>query len=487
MKLKKLFEDVEGVEIRGSKEIEIKGLCNHSKLAAPGFLFFAKKGGSHNGAAFCQEAIFSGVLAIATDLFNPFLQDVTQIICPDVAKLESIIANKFYLNPSKELLTIGITGTNGKTTCSYLIKHILDALDCPAGLIGTVEWIVKDAVFPSQNTTPDQLTTQKLLREMRIKGCKSAVMEVSSHALDQERVRGIEFDVAVFTNLTQDHLDYHESMEAYAQAKAKLFAELKPGKKKYPKIAVLNKDSPWSPKMQEHTTAFVITYGFSDGADVRAEDLHLSPEGSFCKITYKGKTLPFHSKLIGKFNIYNCLASLAVFLAFGWDFAKILEILSNFTSVKGRLERVENPSGKHIFVDYGHTEDALQNVLQTLKEVFHKGRIFCVFGCGGNRDPFKRPKMGRAAEIFADRVFVTSDNPRGEKPEEIIKEILSGMQSKKNVQVEVDRRKAIFSAICELNADDVLLIAGKGHENYQIFSDRTIHFDDRIVAKEYSG
>jgi UDP-N-acetylmuramoyl-L-alanyl-D-glutamate--2,6-diaminopimelate ligase len=487
VKLKQLIKGIPFLEVKGSKEVEITGLCNNSKLAVPGSLFFAKKGEKYHGNSFIPEVKAAGCAAVATDMFDPFLKDIVQIIHPDIRALEPLIAERFYGYPSKKLLCVGITGTNGKTTTSYLIKHLFDALDLPAGLIGTIEWIIKNTVLPSRLTTPDIITNQKLLNEMVSVGCKSVVMEVSSHALDQKRVAGIDFDIAIFTNLTEDHLDYHSSMEEYASAKAKLFASLSKNKepgKSYPKFAIINQDCMWYKEMIENLTVSLLTYGISSDADVRAQNIQLHPHGSECQICYKDQVIPFRTSLIGKFNISNSLAVAATAIALGIDLSKALSILSSFKAVPGRLEKVENKLNKNIFVDYAHTEDALRNVLETLKELT-KGRLLCVFGCGGNRDKQKRPKMGAVVEKLADVLFVTSDNPRGESPESIVEDILMGIQDKKKVCVEVDRRHAIEKAISQMKKDDVLLIAGKGHEDYQIFSNHTIHFDDRIVAKEY--
>ncbi len=479
MKLKKLLLDIPSIEVRGSKEVEIKGLCNNSKIAAPGDLFFAKKGFTQSGAEFAKEAILSGAVAIVTDFYDPFLQNVVQVICSDVSFLESLLAKRFYQDPSKDLFLVGITGTNGKTTCSYLIKYLLDSLEMPCGLIGTIEWIIKNKVYPSRYTTPDILTNQKLLHEMVASGCLASVMEVSSHGLDQGRVSGLAFSAAVFTNLTQDHLDYHKTMEEYGKAKARLFSSLSKTK-----VAIVNADSFWTSTMIKECSCSILTYGFSKEADLRAEELTLSAQGSRCFICYKEERVPFFSSLVGKFNMYNLLAAIAVGISLGKELQKILSILSSFIAVQGRLERVENSSSKNIFVDYAHTEDALQNTLSTLREL-SKGKLICVFGCGGNRDKEKRPKMGAVAVELADEVFVTSDNPRGEVPETIIAEILAGIPTLDKVRVEVDRKIAIEKAIEVLGPQDILLIAGKGHENTQIFIDHAIHFDDRIVAKAY--
>jgi UDP-N-acetylmuramoyl-L-alanyl-D-glutamate--2,6-diaminopimelate ligase len=481
MDIKKLVAGIPGIEIKGSPTIKITGLCNNSKSVAPGNLFFAKKGLTSKGGDFMKEAAQNGAVAIATDLFDPFLKGPTQIIYPDIAELEVILSDRFYGKPFEKLLSVGITGTNGKTTTSYLVKYLLDSLGKETGLIGTIEWIVKNSVFPSKQTTPDLLMNQKLWHEMVGSGCKAVVMEVSSHGLDQGRVRGVHFNRAIFTNLTQDHLDYHETMERYGEAKKQLFTSLDSSG-----YAILNKDSPWSEFMREGILAPSLTYGFSSEADVRAEELVLSSKGSSCVISYKNEKLPFLSKLVGKFNVYNLLSVIALGVSLDYPLSQILSVLSSFTAVDGRLEKVETVSGKNIFVDYAHTEDALKNTLLTLREVSEEGRIFCVFGCGGNRDRSKRPKMGAVAEALADKVFITSDNPRSEVPEEIIEEILEGITNREKICVEIDRRKAIALACAMLTPSDVLLIAGKGHERVQIFSDHIVHFDDRIVAKEYS-
>jgi UDP-N-acetylmuramoyl-L-alanyl-D-glutamate--2,6-diaminopimelate ligase len=486
MKLKKLFKDIPSLDVKGSKEVEITGLCNNSKLAAPGHLFIAKRGLTQSGNGFIPEAVAAGAVAVLTDLYDPFLSHVVQIIHPDVNALEGVLAERFYQYPSHQLLTVGITGTNGKTTTSYLVKHLLDSLEKPCGLIGTIECIVGKNVFPASQTTPDILTNQKLFREMVSVGCQAVTMEVSSHALDQNRVARIDFDAAIFTNLTQDHLDYHKTMEAYALAKSKLFTLLgkEAADKPYPKVAIANADSPWTPMILRECAASVLSYGLTNAADLWAEDILLHPAGTEYMVCYRDQKVRFSSPLIGKFNVYNSLSVFALGVHLGLELSVIASKLRTFKTVPGRLERVVNKKEKNIFVDYAHTDDALKNVLETLREVT-SGRILCVFGCGGNRDRIKRPKMGAVAEHLADSLYVTSDNPRQEDPHAIIEEILSGLQEPKKVYVEADRKKAIQKAIEGMEKDDVLLIAGKGHETYQIFSHQTIHFDDRIVAKEY--
>jgi UDP-N-acetylmuramoyl-L-alanyl-D-glutamate--2,6-diaminopimelate ligase len=483
MKLKKLFKDLP-VDIKGSKEIEVTGICANSKLVAPGNLFIAKKGLTNHGARFVPEAIAAGAVAILSDIYDPFLQEnVVQIIHPDVSSIEAKIAASYYQHPVDKLFLVGITGTNGKTTTSYLVKHLLEAFQMPCGFIGTTEWIVGKNHLPSLYTTPDLLMNYKLFHEMVLSGCKAAVTEVSSQALDQERVREIEYDVAVFTNLTQDHLDYHKTLENYAAAKAKLFESLgqEPVSKSFPKAAVVNLDSPWAQVFLRESKVKTLTYGIESKADLFAEEIALTPDGIQFTAHYQGKKARFHSKLIGRFNVYNVLAAIGVCLTQGHELGSLPDLVKTFSHVRGRLERVENLSGLNIFVDYAHTDDALHNVLKTLKEI-KKGKVITVFGCGGNRDQGKRPKMGKIAELLSDQCIITNDNPRNEEPEKIIQEILSGFYDPTSARVFPDRKEAIRQAILSASKDDIVLIAGKGHETTQIFAHQTLHFDDREVA-----
>lgn len=486
MKLKILVKDIAGCEIKGPRDVEITGLSSNSKVVAPGHLFVAKKGAHDDGHRYVTEAMRAGAIALLTDIYNPFLK-VTQIIHPNTRQIEAKLAAQFYQHPSSQLYTVGVTGTNGKTTSSFLYKHLLDALDLPSGLIGTIDWIVGTHHYKSTLTTPDVITCQRLLREMVSQGCKAVSMEVASHALHQNRIGCIDFDVAVFTNLTQDHLDYHKTMEAYGDAKAELFASLKEGRKKegFPaRVAIVNRDDPSHKRMVRDCSAKIMTYGLEEGADVRARSMQFYPDRTTCEIVFQGQSVPFSWPMRGKYNVYNGLSAIAVGLSRGLELQDILPIMASFKAVRGRLEAVDNPYGMNVFVDYAHTDDALQNVLSTLQELKQGGRILVVFGCGGSRDPSKRPKMGEVAARLADKVFVTSDNPREEDPKAIIDQILTGIPDKSHVVPLIDRREAIAAAIREAEPRDVVLIAGKGHETYQIFSHKTIEFDDVQVAKE---
>lgn len=477
MKLRKLLKPYPSLVVKGSKEIEITGICANSKMVAPGNLFIAKKGLTHDGSRFIGEAIAAGASAILTDIFDPFLENIVQIIHPDVPAFEADLAKHYYQSASDRLLLIGITGTNGKTTCSYLIKHLLEGCGLSSGLIGTISWIVGEHEIPAMHTTPDLITNHKLFYEMVQSGCKAAVMEVSSHGLEQGRVRGLDFDVAVFTNLTLEHLDYHKTMEDYAAAKAKLFQNLEEGK------AVVNADSPWLSHILKGCKSTPLTYGLDSEADLKAEEISLTSKGTQCTIVYRKEKYRFSTSLIGRFNIYNCLAAIGAALSCGFEIEKILAKLSTFKRVPGRLERMTTSLGIDILIDYAHTDDALKNVLEALREI-KKGRLITVFGCGGNRDQNKRAKMGKVAEELSDLVVITTDNPRQEDPNAIIREILTGVKNPSCILVEPDRRTAIEKAIDIAKPNDILLIAGKGHETYQIFSHKTIDFDDRKIALE---
>ena len=488
MKIKKLLKDIPGVQIKG-KDVDITGICANSKLVAPGNLFIAKKGFSSDGAQYIPDAVASGAAAVVTNFYDPFLKDVTQVIHPNVASIEGLLAATYYQFPTQELFTVGLTGTNGKTTTSFLVKHLLDKLAGRCGLIGTIEYIIGDHRYQATRTTPDVVANHKMLREMVSQNCHCAVMEVTSHALDQKRVEHIEYDVAVFTNLTLDHLDYHNSMENYCYAKSKLFKSLKPNKnakngKLRVKMAVINCDSPWWQQMVEGSPATLLTYGIDNlEADLLASDIQLTSTGTSFNVSYRGKKVLVHSPLVGRFNVYNTLAAIGVLLSREIELEIIVDAVKTFKSVSGRLEIVPNPLGLKIYVDFAHSDDSLLNVLGCLNE-FKRGRVITVFGCGGDRDVAKRPKMAQASERYSDYTIVTSDNPRSEDPASIVKQIVAGFSKKDAHTVELDRHAAIAHAIDIATCDDIILIAGKGHEPYQIFAHKIIEFDDRKIAAQ---
>jgi len=473
VKLKKLLKEVPLEVYRGSREIEITGISENSQTIAPGNLFIAKKGSCENGSKYIDEAIQSGAVALLSNHGNPFLK-VTQLIHPEIQEIEGKLASAFYGHPSKEPFVVGVTGTNGKTTIVYLLKHLFESFGISTGLIGTVEYVIGDKKCAAERTTPDVISNHKMLKEMVNVGCLAAVIEVSSHGLVQGRVNDIDFDVAIFTNLTHDHLDYHKTLEVYAEAKQLLFSSLSSEK-----TAVINRDSPWAKKMMERSPAQVFSYGFSPEADLFAHDIHLTYEGSSFNVTHGGCVTAFSWPLIGRHNVYNCLASLSTMIVRGFSLPELAKPISAFRTAPGRLERVGNSS---VFVDYAHTPDALENVLMAMHE-FKRARIITVFGCGGDRDQEKRPIMASIAERFSDLTIVTSDNPRSEDPKKIIEDMIKGFKTSRFI-IESDRAEAIKRAISLSHKEDLILIAGKGHETYQVFSHQRITFDDRKVAEE---
>lgn len=487
MQLKNLIKDIPACQIKGSEDVWITGISANSKIVVPGNLFVAKRGQTFDGGQFISEAVQAGASAIITDLYHPDFKQTVQIIHPNVASIESTLAANFYENPSRELLTVGITGTNGKTTTSFIVKNLLDCFADSCGLIGTIEYIVGHHRYPATRTTPDVIANHKMLREMVTQGCRSVVMEVTSHALDQKRVDKIDFDIAIFSNLTCDHLDYHGTMENYAQAKRKLFEQL--GKEKSHKIntkwAIVNQDGPWTSYMLKNCAANILTYGIDNPADLKASNIRLEKQRTQALITYQGKSVDCQWPLVGRFNVYNCLAAMAVALSQNVPLEIVNDYMSKMTYIRGRLQPVNNHLGLQIYVDFAHSDDALLNVLATLKEIqTKKGRLIVVFGCGGDRDRSKRPKMAEASERYADFCIVTSDNPRSEDPNRICEEIITGFSKPGIYQVEVDRKMAIQKAIEIAQSEDIILIAGRGHENYQVFAHKKVEFDDCKVAAD---
>ncbi|MCH9630247.1 MAG: UDP-N-acetylmuramoyl-L-alanyl-D-glutamate--2,6-diaminopimelate ligase [Chlamydiia bacterium] len=472
MKLQSLFKDLD-VKVHGPLLTEIKDLAIHSKFVKPGDLFVAVKGHDDDGSMYIEEAILSGCACVLCDFYNPFLK-VTQVVTNDPKALLPTLAKRFYKDPSSKLFLTGITGTNGKTTTSYLLKHLLDDKQAPCGLMGTIEYVIKDHVMPASLTTPDTITINKYLRDMVKLSCKSCVMEVSSHALVQKRAEGLSFDIGVFTNLSEEHLDYHKDMEDYALAKAKLFALVS-------RASVLNIDDPYFQIMKEHSKAPVYTFGIEKSADLMAKDITCTPNGLRFTAIYKQEAIDIQVPFIGAFNVYNILAAMLVAMIHGMPLAKIAEKLKTAPKVKGRLEKIPVKKDVHVYVDFAHKEKALCEVLKTLRS-FSKKRVITVFGCGGDRDTLKRPKMGAASEKHSDLVILTSDNPRGEDPLNIIEDIKKGMSKKSSCLVIPDRKEAIAKAIQVACKGDIVLIAGRGHERLQKLKGLSIDFSDAQVA-----
>ena len=482
-------------------------VCCDSRLVGAGDVFVAIPGVNADGMSFVSGAIERGASEIVAEVPRPDTgvpESVKWRMVPDARAEAARLACVEFGDPSDKLAVFGITGTNGKTTTATLVRRILNDNACPAGFISTICNItspprkrtaldqikrraaVEQNVTPAVNTTPGPIELQKLFAEMLTNGCKAVAMEVSSHALDQHRVEGTRFAMVAFTNLTQDHLDYHKTMDGYYQAKRKLFIPLRAPE-------VINIDDPYGRRLYgellQEGASNILTYGSSEDAQVRFSDAELSLEGSSFLLSFPGGSEHMHLKLIGRHNIYNALAAFSMTFLYGISPHKAILSLSAAEPVRGRLERVKTKiSSATFFVDYAHTPDALENVLKTLREAT-TGRIFAVFGAGGDRDRTKRSIMGAAVMNLADVCIVTSDNPRKEDPSQIITDILAGMpghekeytpDGTRRVIVEPDRRAAIsLSAGLATRPDDIVLIAGKGHETYQIFADRTEHFDDR--------
>ncbi len=482
MKLETLLSHVATIKVDGPADRDITAIAYDSRRVKPGTLFVALKGEKVDGSAFIEAAVAAGAEAIVSESAE-FKTRATNITVANARIALADLAAAFFQNPARSLKIAGVTGTNGKTTTAFLIKHICESALLRCGLIGTVRYEVGDRVLPAARTTPESLDVHDLLWQMRSAGCKAAAMEVSSHALVQARVRGVEFDVAVFTNLTQDHLDYHKTMDAYFEAKTKLFTGLLEQPKKKGK-AVINLDDRYGAMLVNRYSKEIpmITYGVGVHADFRASNVRIDFNGTSYQLDAGGRSYLVRLPLIGQFNVYNSLAALAAASVMGVDVRTGVLALSNATAVPGRLEAVPAQRQFRIFVDYAHTDDALLNVMRTCREL-NPARLIVVFGCGGNRDKTKRPRMGAVVDEHANYAIVTSDNPRKEKPEDIIEDIKPGMR-RGNYEVIVDRREAIFKAVAMAQPRDIILIAGKGHETYQEFADRTVPFDDAAVARE---
>ncbi|MEO6053293.1 MAG: UDP-N-acetylmuramoyl-L-alanyl-D-glutamate--2,6-diaminopimelate ligase [Chthoniobacterales bacterium] len=479
----KLHHLLEQTKIEGSSEQddrEITALCLDSRKAIPGCLFFAIHGLKADGAHYAKDAAHQGAVAVITD--TDIDLDIPVIRVADVRVAMAQIASVFYGDPSQALRVFGITGTNGKTTSAFILKHICESSNMPCGLIGTVQYVIGNSILAAPRTTPESIELQELIASMRDYGCRAVSMEVSSHALVQHRVDGIEFDSAIFTNLTQDHLDYHQTMERYFEAKVQLFEQLCLQKNK-PAKAIINADDRYGQLLINRYGGRlpIITFGQGVLADFRAGNIRATPTGTTFQLEAKQKIFLVKLPLIGSFNVYNALGALAAATASGIDIHGAVHAMEKIPQVPGRLERVATSRAFQVYVDYAHTPDALESALKTLR-LMSPRKIITVFGCGGDRDRGKRPLMGQAAEKNSDWCVVTSDNPRTEDPEQILKEILTGMPGK-NHETVIDRKEAIRRAVDLAARGDIVLIAGKGHETYQEINGRTIPFNDVAIAR----
>ncbi|MBQ7288482.1 MAG: UDP-N-acetylmuramoyl-L-alanyl-D-glutamate--2,6-diaminopimelate ligase [Clostridia bacterium] len=468
MKLKELLQTT----VYG--DMDICGITDDSRKVEPGCVFVCIDGAAVDGHRFAEEALKKGaaIIVCQRDLGLP-----NQIVLQDTRTVYAEMCAKWFDYPSKRLKILGVTGTNGKTSVSYMLKAILEEAGHKVGLIGTIQNMIGDEVLSSKNTTPGPYQLNELFSQMLDKGCDYAVMEVSSHALDQKRVHGIHFAAAMFTNLTQDHLDYHKTMENYMLAKKRLFAMAE--------IAILNYDDPWSDRIAEGLTCPVSSYStVGDDASYSAKNIVYSPTGvdfEFVGYSVIGR-MRLHTG--GKFTVYNAMCAATCAVEMGVPIQTVCRALDNLKGVKGRAEVVPTNRDFTVIIDYAHTPDGLENVLSTFKEC-KKNRLVVLFGCGGDRDRTKRPLMAKACAALADFLIVTSDNPRTEDPEKIIDDILVGLADTKTKYVTIPNRvEAIHYAIENARKGDIIVLAGKGHETYQILENQTIHLDEREVVKE---
>ncbi len=473
MKLSSLLENLTvGNVAHHLLTAEVTGLSHHSKKIMPGELFIDFKG----DLSFCSEAIQNGAIAAVTSCRTRLGEGL--IYLENFQQNIVTVINRFFDFPLENLKVIGVTGTSGKTTTSYLIRHLLDSVGFSCGLISTVEVDTKSSVYDATLTTPDLLSCYRYFHEMVQNSCQYCVMEVSSHGLDQGRVDGIDFSGAVFTNLTHEHLDYHKTMDVYKLSKQKLFTSLSDQS-----FAIVNADDMSSSFMTDNTKAKIYRYSTKTRSDFFASNIGLSGDGSSFVINSGSNSCFFKTSLTGAFNISNSLAAIATGHLLGVSFEMLSNAFKSFKNTPGRLEKVLNNRDVDVFVDFAHKPDALENVLKTLKG-FTKKKMITVIGCGGDRDKEKRPIMAQIAEKYSDILILTSDNPRGEDPRAIVHDMLSGVKRNANVFCVLSRKGAIQKALELSEKKDTVLIAGKGHETYQIIKGEKIPFDDRLVAQK---
>ena len=477
MKLKELLQGLNVLEATADLETDISHVSYDSRQTRPGDLFVAMHGFAVDGHDFIGKAMEAGAAAVLCE--KAPREDIPYVRVADSRRALAVVGANFYGHPADAMTMVAVTGTNGKTTTTYLLKAILEqALGAKVGLIGTNQNMIGQEVLPTERTTPESFELQGLLAQMRSGGCTHVVMEASSHALFLDRVYGIHYAVGIFTNLTQDHLDFHKTMEAYCDAKSILFRNCDTG--------VVNADDPWTGRLMEHASCKVLTYSEKADSDLRAENISLGADHiAFTAVTAE-KRVPIRVNIPGGFMVYNTLDVLGAALALGISLEKSAGILASVPHVKGRVEVVPTPGKDYtILIDYAHSPDGMENVLSSVKG-FAKGRTVALFGCGGDRDKTKRPKMGRIAAEIADFVVVTTDNPRTEKPADIIADILPGMTDSATPYVVVeDRVEAIHWAMDHAEKGDVIVLCGKGHETYQEVNHVKHHMDEREIVAEY--
>ena len=475
MKLKEIIKDLDILEKHGSEDVEIKNIRYNSKNVQKGDIFVAIKGTLSNGHNYIEDAVKKGA-SVVIHQNNSIHHDITDIKVNDSRKTLALISDRFFNSPSNDLKLIGITGTNGKTTVSYLIKNIIEASGGETGLMGTILYKIGDESVDALLTTPESLEIHSFLNKVKNKNADYVVLEVSSHAIKQNRIYGLKFDSAVFTNISRDHLDYHPNMKDYIESKLKLFNQLN---NKYSK-AVINLDDPVSERIAKKDLIF-IGYAINKTADISPMEYKLSFKGIWLKVKTPLGIIEINSKLIGYFNIYNILAAIGAGISLNFDSNAIREGIEKTEQISGRAEKLEIAQKFNVIIDYSHTPDSIFNIISTVKKIT-AGRVIALFGCGGDRDRGKRPLMGKIASENADITIITSDNPRTEKPDKIIKDIVEGISNLKNIIILPDRKKAIIKALTIAEEFDSVLILGKGHENYQILEKSKIPFSDKEIA-----
>ena len=498
MKLGHIIKGMDVVSISGDNGGDVSALCYSAKQCEPSSLFVAIAGMKHDGHDFIDEAIERGARYIVHEKDFQSPGHIVSIKVSDSRRALGLLSKNYFWNPSAKMVLIAVTGTSGKTTTAYLLESILKAAGFNCGVLGTVNYRFNKKVYPAPNTTPESYEMQKILRQMIDEGVTHVIAEVSSHAIDLKRIDDCDFDLGIFTNLSSEHLDYHQTMEAYFQAKKRLFSEVLPrSKKKYTQKMIINADDEWGQRILQEAQIPSLTYGLAEQCAISVKHYDLSLDGIKAALELNGNMISVSSSLIGRFNLYNMMAAAGTAGILGVSSSVIKSGIENLSSVPGRLERIETSFGASVFVDYAHKPDALTQVLQNLSRL-KKKRIITVFGCGGNRDRVKRPLMGAAAANYSDLTIITSDNPRLEEPMAIIAEIEEGVDKKKFKRTSLDnlkakdgqhlyviipdRREAIASAINAAETGDIVLIAGKGHEDYQILGTQKINFDDRVEA-----
>jgi len=499
LQLAHVLKNIEVISIQGDARDEVAAICYDSRRCGPGSMFVAVPGLQTDGHQFISAALAQGARFIVHERdFQP-PAGVTAIRVGDCRRILGRLGKNFFSHPSAELCLLAVTGTNGKTTVTYLMEAIFQAAGLRPGVLGTVNYRYSGKILPAPNTTPESFDMHRILRQMAAAGVSHVIAEVSSHAVALRRIDDCDFDLGIFTNLSQDHLDYHGNMESYFAAKKRFFSEVLPGSQKNrPRRMIVNGDDPWGERLRREVALPALTFGIDRPADLRAESFTLSPQGTEATLQYRGEACRLFSPLIGRHNLYNILAAAAAALAVGIPAAAIRDGIGAVTHVPGRLEKVNRPGEPEVLVDYAHTDDALAKVLKNLA-AFRENRLITVFGCGGDRDRGKRPLMGRAAVGGSDLAIMTSDNPRSEDPLAILAEIEAGVADEgvgkysreellgrtppRGYAVIPDRLTAIETAIAIARPGDIVLIAGKGHEDYQLVGGRRLFFDDRLAAR----